>query len=113
MWGEAGASSSSLDELFTRLIYDFGKSITQKAIDLLNKSIGKEELVVLDIDEAIFKKAQEAMILKKLGQAHRLGDRAELGKPDDILHRLNKFFNLFLSDSLNSEFAYQFGLKNV
>lgn len=51
-----------LDELFTRLIYDFGKSITQKAIDLLNKSIGKEELVVLDIDEAIFKKAQEAMI---------------------------------------------------
>lgn len=51
-----------LDELFTRLIYDFGKSITQKAIDLLNKSIDKEELVVLDIDEAIFKKAQEAMI---------------------------------------------------
>ena len=51
-----------LDELFTRLIYDFGKSISQKAIDLLNKSIEKEELVVLDIDEAIFKKAQEAMI---------------------------------------------------
>lgn len=51
-----------LDELFTRLIYDFGKSITQKAIDLLNKSIVKEELVVLDIDEAIFKKAQETMI---------------------------------------------------
>ena len=51
-----------LDELFTRLIYDFGKSLTHKAIDLLNKSIEKEELVVLDIDEAIFKKAQEAMI---------------------------------------------------
>ena len=51
-----------LDELFTRLIYDFGKSFTQKAIDLLNKSIEKEELVVLDIDEAIFKKAQEVMI---------------------------------------------------
>lgn len=51
-----------LDELFTRLIYDFGKSATQKAIDILNKSIEKEELVVLDIDEAIFKKAQEAMI---------------------------------------------------
>ena len=51
-----------LDELFTRLIYDFGKSLTQKAIDLLNKSIEKEELVILDIDEAIFKKAQEALI---------------------------------------------------
>lgn len=51
-----------LDELFTRLIYDFGKSLTQKAIDLLNKSIEKEEIVVLDIDEVIFKKAQEAMI---------------------------------------------------
>lgn len=51
-----------LDELYTRLIYDFGKSIAQKTIDLLNKSIGKEELVVLDIDEAIFRKAQEVMM---------------------------------------------------
>ena len=51
-----------LDELFTRLIYDFGKSVTQKAIEVLNKSIEKEELKVLDIDEAIFKKAQEALI---------------------------------------------------
>lgn len=51
-----------LDELFTRLIYDFGKSVTQKAIDLLNKSIEKEELVVLDIDEVIFRKAQEVMV---------------------------------------------------
>lgn len=51
-----------LDELFTRLIYDFGKTLTQKAIELLNKSIKKEEIVVLDIDEAIFKKAEEALI---------------------------------------------------
>ena len=51
-----------LDELFTRLIYDFGKSVTQKAMELLNKSIEKEELVVLDIDELIFKKAQEVLI---------------------------------------------------
>ncbi len=51
-----------LDELFTRLIYDFGKSVTQKAIGLLNKSIEKEELMVLDIDEAIFKKAQDTLI---------------------------------------------------
>lgn len=51
-----------LDELLTRLIYDFGKPITQKVIELLNKSAAKEELKVLDIDEAIFKKAQEALI---------------------------------------------------
>ena len=35
------------------------------------------------------------------------------GDPDDILHRLEEFFKLFLSDGLNSEFSYQFGLKNV
>lgn len=51
-----------LDELFTRLIYDFGKPVTQKTIELLNKSIEKEELKVLDIDETIFKKSQEALI---------------------------------------------------
>lgn len=51
-----------LDELYTRLMYDFGRSATQKAIDLLNKSIEKEELLVLDIDETIFKKAQDTMI---------------------------------------------------
>lgn len=51
-----------LDELYTRLIYDFGKVATQKAIELLNKSIEKEELAVLDIDEVIFKKAQEILI---------------------------------------------------
>ena len=31
-----------LDELFTRLIYDFGKSATEKVIGLLMKSIEKE-----------------------------------------------------------------------
>lgn len=51
-----------LDELYTRLIYDFGKNATKKAIDLLDKSIEKEELLVLDIDEAIFKKSQEVLI---------------------------------------------------
>lgn len=33
--------------------------------------------------------------------------------PLSILNRLNKFFELFLDDGLNSEFAYLFGLKNV
>ncbi len=51
-----------LDELFTRLMYDFGKSVTQKAIEILNKSIEREELKLLDIDEVIFKKAQETLI---------------------------------------------------
>lgn len=51
-----------LDELYTRMIYDFGRSATQKAIDLLDKSIEKEELMVLDIDRIIFKKAEETMI---------------------------------------------------
>lgn len=32
---------------------------------------------------------------------------------DNILHRLLEFFNLFLTDGINSEFAYQFGLRNV
>jgi len=35
------------------------------------------------------------------------------GDPSDILHRLGEFFKLFLSDGLNSEFAYQFGLKDA
>lgn len=34
-------------------------------------------------------------------------------EPDDILHRLEEFFKLFLQDGLNSEFAYLFGLKDV
>jgi len=51
-----------LDELFTRLMYDFGKSLTQKAIEILNRAIEKEELSIFDIDEAIFKKSQEVLI---------------------------------------------------
>src|SRR3989344_3715568 len=51
-----------LDELYTRLIYDFGMTVTQKAIDILNIAIEKEEITVLDIDEVIFKKAQSALI---------------------------------------------------
>lgn len=46
-----------LDELFTRLIYDFGKSITENIISILMKSIDKGEMDILDIDEAIFKKS--------------------------------------------------------
>jgi len=35
------------------------------------------------------------------------------GDPASTLNRLREFLELFLSDGLNSEFAYQFGLKNV
>jgi predicted nucleic acid-binding protein len=46
-----------LDELFTRFIYDFGAKETKKVIDLLVKSLEKEEIKVLDIDEETFKKS--------------------------------------------------------
>ena len=34
-------------------------------------------------------------------------------EPLSTLNRLQRFFNLFLSDGLNSEFAYLFGLKDA
>ena len=46
-----------LDELYTRLMYDFGKNITKQKIETLTDSIEKGELKILSIDEAIFKKA--------------------------------------------------------
>lgn len=51
-----------LDELFTRLIYDFGKTFTQKIINLLLKSIEKEEIMILDIDEETFKKSLDVLL---------------------------------------------------
>ncbi len=51
-----------LDELYTRLIYDFGKVVTEKVIALLTKSIENEEMKVLDIDEEIFKKSSDILL---------------------------------------------------
>ena len=51
-----------LDELFTRLMYDFGKNITQKIVKLLTKSIEKEEISVLDVDGVIFKKSIDVFL---------------------------------------------------
>ncbi len=51
-----------LDELFTRLIYDFGKSATEKVVDLLMKSIEKEEIKVLDIDDGTFNKSLNSLL---------------------------------------------------
>jgi len=46
-----------LDELSTRLIYDFDKSTTERIINLLMKSLENEEIKVLDIDEVMFNKS--------------------------------------------------------
>ena len=51
-----------LDELFTRLIYDFGKVATEKVMNLLMKSIKNEEIKVLDIDEGIFNKSLTTLL---------------------------------------------------
>ena len=37
----------------------------------------------------------------------------QFSDPASTLNRLRKFFELFLSNGLNSEFAYQFGLKDA
>ena len=51
-----------LDELYTRLIYDFGHDVTKKVIDLLSKSLEKEEIKILDIDEGTFKESLAALL---------------------------------------------------
>ena len=51
-----------LDELYTRLIYDFGGDLTKKVIELLSKSLEKEEIKVLDIDEGTFKESLAALL---------------------------------------------------
>ena len=51
-----------LDELYTRLIYDLGKSSTEKVIGMLTESIGKEEIKVLDIDINTFQKSLSVLL---------------------------------------------------
>ena len=51
-----------LDELFTRLIYDFGKSAIEKIKDLLMRSVELEEIKVLDIDEVTFDKSLNSLL---------------------------------------------------
>lgn len=55
-------STYILDELFTRLIYDFGKNETLKIIRRLDESLEKGEIALLEIDGTIFKRAEEALI---------------------------------------------------
>ncbi len=51
-----------LDELYTRLMYDFGKIIAENRIKTLTESINNQELKVFRVDEVIFKKAHEPFI---------------------------------------------------
>jgi len=55
-------SSCILDELYTRLRYDFGCNVTKKIIDLLSKSLENEEIKVLDIDEVVFKQSPPILL---------------------------------------------------
>lgn len=51
-----------LDELYTRLVYDFGKEITSRTIKIINQAVERHEMTVFRIDEAISKKAQNVII---------------------------------------------------
>jgi len=51
-----------LDELFTRLLYDYGKRFAEESIDKLIRSIEKQELRLLRIDDEIFKKSLEVFL---------------------------------------------------
>ena len=51
-----------LDELFTRLMYDFGKSVARKIILHLEKASAAEELVVLNVDTPTFVKAKDIFL---------------------------------------------------
>ncbi len=62
-------------------------------------------LLVIGLNLASFPQDFEARICAK--------SHISSCEPSDILHRLDKFFKLFLSDGLNSEFAYAFGLKDA
>lgn len=51
-----------LAELFTRLIYDFGKNATEKAVHEISKSIRSKALTVLDIEETVFEKSTDVLL---------------------------------------------------
>lgn len=51
-----------LDELFTRLIYDFGKIETEKIIHLLMKSVERDEMRPLEVDQTIFNKSLTTLL---------------------------------------------------
>src|SRR3990167_5977746 len=58
-----------LDELFTRIVYDFGKSFVNKVIKITEKAIKEDELKLLRVDSLIF---LEALRLFTKYAEHRL-----------------------------------------
>lgn len=55
-------STYILDELFTRLVYDFGNNETLKIVRRLDASLAKGEIALLEIDGTVFKKATEVLL---------------------------------------------------
>lgn len=51
-----------LDELFTRLIYDYGKQETKRVMDVLEESVNKNQLRVLEVDENIISHAKASLL---------------------------------------------------
>lgn len=51
-----------LNELYTRLVYDFGKIALKKVQNQMSKAIKANEIKILDIDEVMFDKSTETMI---------------------------------------------------
>jgi len=50
-----------LNELYTRLVYDFGKIELKKVVAQINKVVKNNELKMLDVDEVLFNKSAETM----------------------------------------------------
>lgn len=93
-----------LDELFTRLIYDFGAKETEKVAEVLTKSIEKEEIKVLDIDEVLFKKSL-GILLKFSEHKISLTDATSYSLFKDLV--LDEIFTLdsdFKKIGLNTSF---------
>ena len=50
-----------LNELYTRLVYDFGKIELKKVVAQINKVVKNNELKMLYVDEVLFNKSAETM----------------------------------------------------
>jgi len=88
-------SNYILDELYTRLMYDFGKNITYKVIQKLNKAKEEQQLRILNIDETVFNKSIEVFI--------KFGDH-KISFTDATTYILIKDFQIDEIFTLDSDF---------
>lgn len=51
-----------LSELFTRIVYDFGRNSLEQAIRGIRKAISKGEIRLLSVDAATFTRSTEVMV---------------------------------------------------